>query len=139
MAEDVKLPDSVDLHVGEMIRRRRKFLKLGQEDLAAVLDLTKQQVQKYETAQSRVSASKLFKIARVLKVPVAYFFAEIDELGSGNLPDAFVPSVSAFLKTSDGQKLASLFPQIEDDAVRKSFLNLARAMVKASQAGKLVD
>ena len=52
-------------------------------------------------------------------------------------PDEIEANVSAFLKSSDGQELALVFPQIEDNAVRKQFLGLARAMANASQAGKL--
>jgi len=137
MAEDGKTAEPVDVHVGTVIRRRRRHLAMGQEVLAAALDVTPQQIQKYETAQSRVSASKLFEIARALKVPVAYFFSEIDELEFQTFADEIEANVSAFLKSPDGQELAIVFPQIEDREVRKQLLNLARAMAKASQSGKL--
>jgi DNA-binding XRE family transcriptional regulator len=53
-----KRPDPVDLHVGGRIRMRRKLLGLSQEYLADALQLTFQQVQKYERGANRVSASK---------------------------------------------------------------------------------
>lgn len=139
MTEDSKSPEAVDVHVGKVIRRRRRQLGLHQTVLANALDVTPQQIQKYETAQSRISASALFEIARVMKVPVAYFFAEIDQLEFQAFNDEVEANVSAFLKSSDGQELALVFPQIGDTAVRKHFLDLARAMAKASQAGKLVQ
>ena len=136
MTDDSKSPEPVDVHVGMVIRRRRRQLAMNQDVLAEALALTPQQIQKYETAQSRISSSKLFQIARVLKVPVAYFFAEIDELEFQSFNEEISANVSAFLKSSDGQELALVFPQIEDAAVRKQFLNLARAMAHASQSGK---
>ena len=139
MTDDSKSPEAVDVHVGQVIRRRRRKLGMQQSVLADALDITPQQIQKYETAQSRITASALFQIARVLKVPVAYFFAELDELEFQSFNDEIEANVSAFLKSSDGQELALVFPQIGDIAVRKQFLSLARAMANASQAGKLVQ
>lgn len=139
MTDDSKSPEAVDVHVGQVIRRRRRKLGMQQIVLANALDITPQQIQKYETAQSRITASALFEIARVLKVPVAYFFAELDELEFQSFNDEIEANVSAFLKSSDGQELALVFPQIGDVAVRKQFLSLARAMANASQAGKLVQ
>ncbi len=139
MTDDNKSPEDVDSHVGQVIRRRRRQLGLQQIVLAEALEITPQQIQKYETAQSRITASALFEIARVLKVPVAYFFAELDQLEYQAFNDEIEANVSAFLKSSDGQELALVFPQIGDTAVRKHFLDLARAMAKASQAGKLVQ
>jgi transcriptional regulator with XRE-family HTH domain len=139
MTDDNKNPEPVDVHVGMVIRRRRRQMGLSQDTVAEALAVTPQQIQKYETAQSRITSSKLFQVARVLKVPVAYFFAEIDELEFQSFNEEIEANVSAFLKSSDGQELALVFPQIDDAAVRKQFLSLARAMANASQAGKLVQ
>lgn len=67
-------PNPVDVHVGAKVRARRKELGLSQGDLATTLGLTFQQVQKYERGSNRISASKLFESARLLKVAPAYFF-----------------------------------------------------------------
>ncbi len=138
MTDDSKSPEPVDVHVGKVIRRRRRQMGLNQDIVAEALDVTPQQIQKYETAQSRITSSKLFQIARVLKVPVAYFFAEIDELEFQAFNDEIEANISAFLKSPDGQELALVFPQIEDAAVRKQFLSLARAMAHVSQSGRSV-
>lgn len=137
MTDDRKTREPVDRHVGMVIRRRRKNLGMGQDELALAMDVTQQQVQKYETAGSRISASKLFAAARALKVPVAYFFAEIDEQEFELFTGEVEANVAAFLKSSDGQELASNFPLIEDRSMRKGVLDLVRAMANASQAGKL--
>ena len=137
MTEDSKQPEPVDVHVGMAIRRRRRSIGMSQDTLAEEMGVTPQQVQKYETAASRISASKLFRAGRALKVPMSYFFAEIDEQEFVVFTEEIEANVSAFLKSSDGQELAILFPQITDTTVRKQFLGLARAMANASQARTL--
>src|ERR1700759_5103941 len=67
-------PNPIDVHVGSRVRLRRTLLGLSQERLAGALGLTFQQVQKYERAANRVSASKLFEIARALSTSVSYFY-----------------------------------------------------------------
>src|SRR3954464_8804994 len=67
-------PNPVDMHVGGRVRMRRKLLGVSQEQLADSLGLTFQQVQKYERGANRVSASKLYEIAKTLQVPVSFFF-----------------------------------------------------------------
>lgn len=68
------MPHQVDLYVGKQIRQRRWMQGLTQQQLAEAVGIKFQQVQKYETGANRVSASRLWDIAQVLKVPVAYFF-----------------------------------------------------------------
>ncbi len=67
-------PNPVDTHVGQRVRTRRRLLGISQERLAEALGLTFQQVQKYERGANRISASKLYEIARFLASPVSYFF-----------------------------------------------------------------
>ena len=62
-----KRPHIVDVAVGDNIRRRRRALHISQEALAAAVNLTFQQIQKYERGTNRVSASRLYEISRVLK------------------------------------------------------------------------
>ncbi|WP_439473076.1 helix-turn-helix domain-containing protein [Brevundimonas sp.] len=64
----------VDVHVGGRIAYRRRSLGLSQSHLARALDLSFQQIQKYERGANRVSASKLWETAGFLGVPVGYFF-----------------------------------------------------------------
>lgn len=76
----------IDIHVGERIRLRRQLLGLSQEKLAFRLGLTFQQVQKYERGKNRVGASRLWDIAKVLEVPVNFFYEEIDEKTANQSP-----------------------------------------------------
>lgn len=77
------VPHPVDVNVGKRIKMRRSMLGLSQDKLATKIGLTFQQIQKYERAANRVSASKLFDFAKVLDVPVDYFY---QGLGGKNTP-----------------------------------------------------
>ena len=64
----------VDEHVGQRIRHRRWTVGMTQQQLGEAVAIKFQQIQKYETGMNRVSASRLWDIARALDVPVAFFF-----------------------------------------------------------------
>jgi transcriptional regulator with XRE-family HTH domain len=70
-------PNPIDVHVGSRVRLRRTLLGMSQEKLGEAIGLTFQQVQKYERGANRIGSSRLFDLARVLDVPVAYFFEEM--------------------------------------------------------------
>jgi transcriptional regulator with XRE-family HTH domain len=131
MAKDLdtdRAPNPVDRHVGLRIRLRRKELGVSQERLADSIGLTFQQVQKYERAANRVSASKLWEMAQALDAPVGYFYDGLDAA-----PDeAAVRSstVHDFLLTSEGLELANLFPKIARPRVRRRILELVRSMAE---------
>lgn len=75
-------PDPIDVHVGSRLRMRRSLLGMTQEQLGKTCDLTFQQIQKYERGVNRMGASRLFKFALALAVPVAYFFEELSTIGT---------------------------------------------------------
>jgi transcriptional regulator with XRE-family HTH domain len=131
-------PNPVDLHVGGRVRMRRKLLGLSQEHLADALGLTFQQVQKYERGANRVSASKLYDIAKTLQVPVAFFFDGLVDPVEGLGPDEVGikadETMQQFLATSEGLELAELFPKIGKGRVRRQVLDLVRAMVEDAKA-----
>jgi transcriptional regulator with XRE-family HTH domain len=71
----------IDDHVGARIRERRIMLGQTQQQLAELIGVTYQQAHKYERGINRVSAGRLFEIARVLSVPVGYFYEGLGEEG----------------------------------------------------------
>lgn len=123
-------PNPIDLHVGLRIRLRRKELGVSQEKLADSIGLTFQQVQKYERAANRVSASKLWDMARALQTSISYFFDGLpDEALNAPAPGDGPSPAHAFLMTPEGMELASVFPKIRRARVRRRILDLVRAMV----------
>src|ERR1700685_2441661 len=69
-----KAPNPIDKHVGARVRMRRLMVGMSQGKLGEALDVTFQQVQKYEKGANRIGASRLQQLARVLEVPPAFFF-----------------------------------------------------------------
>jgi transcriptional regulator with XRE-family HTH domain len=67
-------PDPVDVHVGKRLRQARLLAGLSQEELGNGIGVSFQAVQKYEQGENRLSASRLFRSATLLKQPVSYFF-----------------------------------------------------------------
>jgi transcriptional regulator with XRE-family HTH domain len=129
-----RTPNPVDRHVGLRIRLRRKELGVSQERLADSIGLTFQQVQKYERAANRVSASKLWEMARVLKTSISYFYEGLGDPSVAEPPEAAGDrqSVHDFLLTPEGMELAAAFPKIRRARVRRRILDLARALAEDS-------
>ena len=79
----VRLPpgiaNPIDIHVGNRLRMRRTLLGLSQEKLGEEVELTFQQIQKYERGANRIGASRLFDFSQILDIPVSYFFEELDD------------------------------------------------------------
>ena len=69
--------NAIDIHVGKRVRLRRTLLGMSQEQLGVTLDLTSQQVQKYESGTNRISASRLWDMSQVLDVSIGYFFEDM--------------------------------------------------------------
>ena len=65
---------AIDEHVGKKLRHFRTLTNMTQTQLAEGLGVSFQQVQKYETGSNRVSASKLYEAAKLMKVPISDFF-----------------------------------------------------------------
>lgn len=133
--DDEKTPNPVDLYVGGRVRMRRRSLGVSQERLADDLGLTFQQVQKYERGANRVSASKLYEIARSLQTPVAYFFEGLNDPTQASAydppPDIFVHE---FLMTNEGLELAAVFPKVKKSRLRRRILDLVRTMAEEDDA-----
>jgi transcriptional regulator with XRE-family HTH domain len=125
-------PNPVDLHVGARVRMRRKFLGMSQEGLAETIELTFQQVQKYERGANRISASKLYEISKALKAPVAYFFEGYGESEGlvGFSESESEQFVHGFLMTTEGIELAEAFPRIKSPKHRRKILDLVRALAE---------
>lgn len=120
-----RLAKRVDSHVGSRIRQRRTLLGFTQEQLAAALEISYQQVQKYETGANRVSAGRLFQIANELSVDVGYFFEGLnEETSDGGLPHGG--------RNRPTIELAKNFSEIDDPAVRAAVSNLVRTLTGQS-------
>jgi transcriptional regulator with XRE-family HTH domain len=118
---------AADLHVGARIRERRVTLGLSQQQLAQLIGVTYQQAHKYERGLNRISAGRLFQIAQVLGVPVAWFF---DGLADADV----VHPVSVRQRMS--LELARNFALIDNEKHQEALSQMARALAAQSMAAK---
>lgn len=125
-------PNRIDVHVGLQVRLRRRALAMSQQELADAIGLTFQQVQKYERGANRISASKLYEIARALHAPVDWFFGGLEDPAAPgqDAPPISASTTDALLSTRDGVDLANLFPSITRVGVRRGLLDLVRSIVE---------
>ena len=123
----VKLTRRVDEHVGSRIRLRRTLLGLTQEQLAATLNISYQQIQKYETGANRVSAGRLFQIAQRLGIDVSYFFDGLD-------PSLIPPGLPHGGHNRVAIDLVRNFLEIGDEDARSALAHLVKALKGLSPA-----
>ncbi len=126
----------VDVHVGARLRVRRTLLGMSQTTLGEAIGLTFQQVQKYENGTNRISASRLFDLARVLDVPIQHFFDDMPaavaarspankKRGRAKKPPSYELDPMAKRETLE---LVQAYYKIGEPHVRKRLRELAKAL-----------
>ena len=131
-----KQPNPIDIHVGSRVRLRRMMLSMSQEKLGEHLGITFQQIQKYEKGTNRIGASRLQHIARVLSVPVSFFFEDApggtgETAGLGEQTQT--SHIVDFLSSSEGIQLNRAFVRIKDPKLRRRVIDLVRGMAGEEQ------
>lgn len=108
----------IERHVGQRIRERRIMLGLTQQQLAELIGVTYQQAHKYERGINRVSAGRLFELARVLSVNVSFFFEGLADAEGEALPNRQRMCLD----------LARNFARIQDERQQDALAQLARSL-----------
>ncbi len=132
------VPHPVDVNVGKRIKMRRCMIGLSQEKLAEEIGLTFQQIQKYERAANRVSASKLFDFSKALGVPVNYFYQGMDEAGnqqnnglSDNDQDAFESNLGEDkISSKETYDLLREYYSIDNPQKRRDLFNIIKTFAE---------
>jgi transcriptional regulator with XRE-family HTH domain len=125
-----KPPSPIDIEVGKRIRAQRRLLGMSQSALAERLDLTFQQVQKYEKGANRVGASRLQRVADCLNVPISHFFdnpVSDDDL-SADEARAVRNDLVSFLSSDEGIELNRAFAKIRDARTRQKIVGLIKSL-----------
>ena len=128
-------PHPIDLHVGEALRKAREARGWRQVDLAERLRVTFQQIQKYESGETRLSASTLAAAARALGLPVEAFFTGLPHpiTGSPQGRDR-AASVEAFLALEEGRDLVLALVALPS-VQRRAVLELMRTLSPTPRLG----
>ncbi len=128
-------PNAIDEHIGQRMQLRRVMMGLSQKDLAKLCGVTFQQIQKYECAGNRISASRLFELSAALETPVSFFFAGLPgymerEPRNGRLPKTGVrdQDVSDPLAKNESLQIINLYWKLPSDAQRETVMKLLRAL-----------
>lgn len=128
-------PDPIDVAIGARLRLRRLAMGFSQETLARSLGITFQQIQKYERGTNRIFASRLFHLARVLRVPVAYFFQGLLPEGEGPAGEDAAPAAGfadegfgELLGRNDSLKLIQAYNRITDPGIRRQIYALVKTV-----------
>jgi transcriptional regulator with XRE-family HTH domain len=123
---------SLDVHFGEKLRARRLMMvpKLTQAELADKLNVTFQQIQKYEKGKNRMSAAMMVQIAAVLDVDVQYFFDELPT-GAKNTKEIKTPVLVDMSLAAHGPRLIDAFLKLKNDKLRGAIADLAQVLARA--------
>jgi transcriptional regulator with XRE-family HTH domain len=120
---ETETDEGIDFHIGQRLRGLRVARGLSQAEVAAKVNLSFQQIQKYESGKSRVTAAKLCSLAQALEIPVGFFFEDRPLSGQ---PGAAMPnglSEKAWL-------LAGQFDRIENPKTQAKVLALVKALTE---------
>jgi transcriptional regulator with XRE-family HTH domain len=121
--------DQVDLHVGRRLRLRRLVLGMSQRQLGDAVGLIYQQIQKYERGVDRVSASGLYRFARILNVPVGYFFKGLPhDVGDGGKAAARDGADDHMLQQRETLELIRAYHGIAGRKRRREVYELIRSL-----------
>ena len=129
-----KQANPIDIQVGNRVRIRRMLIGMSQERLGDLLGLTFQQVQKYEKGVNRIGAGRLYEVARILNVPVNFFYEGVSEVtGQPGLGESEGAPVMDFVSSGEGLQLSLAFMKIKDAKVRKRVLDLVKSLAEEEE------
>jgi transcriptional regulator with XRE-family HTH domain len=121
------MEDNFNIHLGKKLRMRRLSLGLTQTKVALAINVTFQQIQKYEKGTNGVSSNRLMQLSNFLKVPITYFFEDYKEFNNlknensseDDLNYSFLSKTFASLSRSQKEKILQ---------VLKNTVNLEKAI-----------
>ncbi|MEA2953259.1 MAG: hypothetical protein QOF19_3235 [Alphaproteobacteria bacterium] len=119
--------DPRDAEIGKRVRALRLHRGLSQTELGNELEITFQQVQKYEKGTNRISAGRLQKIGEVLNVPITFFFKGEEEEGKKSNTNPVDVNFD-FLQTDNAMRLVRAYSRIKQRGVQLKLLRLTESI-----------
>ena len=127
---------SVDEHIGQRIQLRRIMLGMSQKDLANICGITSQQIQKYESGNNRIAASRLFDISIAMETPVSFFFSGLPGYieripRNGHIPHFRVSDQQPIdpLSKNESLQLLSMYWRLATDDQREIIFKLLKSLL----------
>ena len=144
MAGKEYIKTNVDMHIAHRMQLRRMMLGLSQKDLGDKCGVSCQQIQKYESASNRISASRLFQIGLALDTPVSFFFCGLP----GNLPNETKTTRSRHVSDQDENdpmgktetlRLINLYWKLPNDKQRAIIMDILTALNQGDRVSVETD
>ena len=118
------MEENFNTHLGKKLRMRRLSLGLTQTKVAQAINVTFQQIQKYEKGTNGVSSSRLMQLSTFLKVPIVYFYEDYEdykdisheknEIDSEDLNYSFLTKTFYSLSRFQREKILKVLKNTED-------------------------
>lgn len=123
---------AIDEHIGQRVQLRRVMMGMSQKDLADKCGVSFQQVQKYEAADNRIPASRLFELSTALDTPVSFFFMGLpgnlsEENRNGRRRVSDQTSDDPLAKNETLQ-LIKLYWKLPNDGQRQTILKMLKSL-----------
>ncbi len=138
-------PNPIDIHVGKRLRERRTMLGMSQQELGRLIGVTFQQLQKNERGTNRLSASRIFECARVLDVPIGYFFeempADVSSYGRKHMQGVAEGPTPVYeldpMAKRETIELVRVYYDIVDRRLRQQMVGTMRALARADDSSAI--
>ena len=122
--ETFKLSDALlNKIIGSRLKSRRQLMGLNQVDLGKSLNISGQQIHKYEAGIDQLSAAKIFELSGILQIPVTYFFDDLDALELGESENE---ALTQDLEEIRLQKYVNIYKDFSDPRLQKMLLEVTR-------------
>jgi hypothetical protein len=137
-----KRTNEIDRYIGARLRQWRRIANVDTAQLCKKLNITYQQLQKYEKGINRISASCLYRISREMRVPVSYFYDDPPVIAGGGGSSAAVNDMSGRLSTVElmstktAVNLCNALTEIDSPFVTEALLNLATELAQQKRTAK---
>ena len=124
--------DIVDSYVGSKLRARRIICGMSQEMVGTALNVSLQQIQKYEKGMNRISGSNLYRLTKFLQVPFTYFFEDIESYMSSEDPKSMTLEDIYSTVTIDNEReiftFITSYNKIATPKIRKRIIDLVSTL-----------
>ena len=134
MSDQKGKADNIDKLVSRKLKMRRMMLGLTQEEIGQAVDVSIQQIQKYEKARNRIASGKLFTLAKFLKVPIDYFFENSND-GIQIINNVFTEESEEYNANEEGAisekeiiQLIKSFNEVKNAQTRKKIIELIKTI-----------
>lgn len=114
----------VDIHVGKRIKEVRILRGRSQSEIARELEISFQQIQKYESGKNRISASRLFELSQLFGIPTSFFFDGLEEGADQSMQPM----------DTETARIASAVAQISNQRTKSLLISLVQEITREAAA-----